>query len=556
MKNEAFQAVPDKFRKKAEDLLRRKLSVKSPSASEVDTIRLNHELQVHQIELELINEELYKEKEQAEATAVKYSELYLAPMGYYTLSKKNEIIDVNPTGALMLCEERTDLLNRSFLLFVSEESKSVFDLFINRIFRSKTIQTCDLTLKIKDRQVCYIYMNGLINSNNNLCHLIAIDITERKNAEKEYQRLLLELSSAQTKLKVALESGNIGVWEWDLVSGGIILDEKAVTLFGRKSGYFGKEISDLNEIIHDEDINLLKSTYKKAIENDLPVESIVRTRRKDQKSNFISLRAYIRKDTNGSPVRLTGVCFDVSPLKETEQTILKLNKDLLRSNRDLENFAYVASHDLQEPLRMVSSFMQLLLRKYDQQLDNDAHEYIGFAVEGARRMYELLNGLLTYSRLTTKGSEFTRVDMNKVLDHVIQNLRLIIKEKGAIIKADDLPPVTADGQQMLQLFQNLITNAIKFSNDTPKIFITARDEGLNIGFSVRDQGIGIEEQYFDRIFKIFQQLNPRNDKCGVGIGLSICKRILERHNGRIWVESEPGKGSVFSFSIPKNATGC
>jgi len=283
----------------------------------------------------------------------------------------------------------------------------------------------------------------------------------------------------------------------------------------------------------------------------LPVESIVRTRKKGQKSNFISIRAYIRRDTDGNPFRLTGVCFDVSPLKETEQTILKLNEDLLRSNKDLENFAYVASHDLQEPLRMVSSFMQLLSKKYEKQLDNEAREYIGFAVDGAKRMYALLNGLLTYSRLTTKGYEFSVVNMNHVLESVIQNLSLIIKERSAVIKADDLPSVVADGNQMVQIFQNLITNAIKFSNHTPKIYITSRDEGQNVVFSVRDEGTGIEEQYFDRIFKIFQRLVTKHDSEGIGIGLSISKKIVERHGGRVWVESEPEIGSKFFFTMPK-----
>lgn len=552
MNNGELNSVPGKFRKKAEELVKKKLNYKTSRLSESDAIRLNHELQVHQIELELINEELYKEKKQAEATAEKYSELYYSPMGYFTLTKKYEIIDVNPTGANMIRNDRMDLLNRSFSVFISEESKSVFELFITRIFRTKTIQSCDLTLIIKDTTPCYVYMNGLINSNSSHCHLIAIDITERKKAEKEYQRLLLELGSAQTKLKVALESGNIGIWEWDLLSGELMLDEKACNLFGAKAGPFGKTIAAFKSLINDEDFIIFQEYYNKAIKKDLPVESIVRTKINDKKSNYINIRAYIRKDTEGNPIRLTGVIFDVSALKETEKTILKLNEDLMRSNRDLESFAYVASHDLQEPLRMVSSFVQLLSKKYDNKLDEDAREYIGFAVEGAKRMYDLLNALLTYSRLNSKFSEFSSVDMNRILEIVKQNLKLIIRERNVVIKSDVLPSITADGNQMMQLLQNLITNAIKFSNDSPMIFITSRMEEKNVVFSVRDEGIGIEEQYFEKIFKIFQRLNPRKDIEGIGIGLSICKRIVERHKGSIWVESEPGKGSVFSFSLPKD----
>ena len=539
------------FRQKAENILKMKSSEKNFHDSEADLLKLSHELQVHQIELELINDELIQAKEQAEFTSEKFAELYYAPMGYFTLSKKNEIIDVNPTGVQMLGNDRQDLINRSFSLFVSEESKSVFDLFINRIYKSKTIQTCDLVLNVKDRPVVYIYMNGLIKANNSQCQLIAIDITERKKTEKELQRLLSELNSTQTKLRVALESGNIGIWEWDLETGELFLDERSEALFGRNAGTFGQTIAAFKNLVREEDISCLESAFKIAIEKDLILEVIVRTRSKSPRPTYINLKAHLRRDKNGKPKRFTGVCFDVTGMKEIEQTILKLNEDLMRSNKDLENFAYVASHDLQEPLRMVTSFMQLLSMKYEKKLDNDAKEYIGFAVDGAKRMYELLNGLLIYSRLSSRGKDFSRVDMNRIKDCVIENLKLSIKERNAEIVSDELPVVFADETQMIQLLQNLISNSIKFSQNSPKIFISTRVEDQFFVFSVRDEGIGIEPQYFDRIFQIFQRLAARGEYDGIGIGLAICKRIVERHKGRIWVESKPEEGSVFSFTIPK-----
>jgi signal transduction histidine kinase len=394
-------------------------------------------------------------------------------------------------------------------------------------------------------------MNGLVNTNNSQCQLIAIDITERKKTEKELQRLLSELNSTQTKLRVALESGNIGIWEWDLETGELTLDARSVALFGRNAGTFGKTITAFKNLIREEDIPVLEDAFNNALEKDLTFEVIVRIKTKKTNSTYISLKAHIRRDKEGLPKRLTGVCFDVSGLKEIEQTILKLNEDLVRSNKDLENFAYVASHDLQEPLRMVSSFMQLLSMKYGDKLDNDAKEYIGFAVDGAKRMYELLNGLLTYSRLSSRGKEFSHVDMNIIKDSVLDNLKLIINERNAEIVSDKLPIVLADETQMVQLLQNLISNSIKFSLSPPRIFISARVEGQFYVFSVRDEGMGIESQYFERIFLIFQRLVTRSDYDGIGIGLAICKKIVERHKGRIWVESEPGEGSVFHFTIPK-----
>ena len=541
----------NKIRQKAENMLKKKSLKKNFPDSEADLLKLSHELQVHQIELELINEELIKAKEQAEVTSEKFAELYYAPIGYFTLSKKDEIIDLNPTGAQMFGLDRKDLVNRSFSLLVSDESKSVFDLFISRVYKSKTIQTCDLILNVKDRPAVYIYMNGLIKANNSQCQLIAIDITERKKSEKELQRLLSELNSTQTKLRVALESGKIGIWEWDLGTGELILDERSEALFGRNAGTFGKTISAFKNLIREEDISFLEGAFNKAIEKDLTMEVIVRTKTKNPNSTFISLKAHIRRNKKGEPKRFTGVCFDVSGLKEIEQTILKLNEDLISSNKDLEKFAYVASHDLQEPLRMVSSFMQLLSKKYENKLDEDAKEYIGFAVDGAKRMYELLNGLLTYSRLSSRGNEFSRVDMNRIKDCVIDNLKLIINERKAEIVSDELPVVFSDETQMIQLLQNLISNSIKFSRSSPKIFISSRIEDQFYVFSVRDEGIGMESQYFERIFLIFQRLVARDEYEGIGIGLAICKRIVERHKGKIWVESKPGKGSVFSFTIPK-----
>jgi signal transduction histidine kinase len=394
-------------------------------------------------------------------------------------------------------------------------------------------------------------MNGLIRSNYSQCQLIAIDITERKKIEKELKRLLSELNSTQTKLRVALEGGKIGIWEWDLDTGELILDERSESLFGRNAGTFGKTISAFKNLIHEKDISSLEVAFNKAVENDQTFEIIVRTKTKNPNSTYINLKAHIRKDKNGKPIRFTGVCFDITGLKEIEQTISKLNEELMRSNKDLESFAYVASHDLQEPLRMVSSFMQLLSMRYENKLDNDAKEYIGFAVEGAKRMYELLNGLLSYSRLSSRGKEFSRVEMNSIKDLILDNLKLIINERNAEIVSDELPVVFADETQMVQLLQNLISNSIKFSQCSPKIFISSGIEDQHYVFSVRDEGIGIESQYFERIFQIFQRLSARGEYDGIGIGLAICKRIVERHKGKIWVESRPGKGSVFSFTIPE-----
>ena len=226
--------------------------------------------------------------------------------------------------------------------------------------------------------------------------------------------------------------------------------------------------------------------------------------------------------------------------------------DLARSNADLEQFAYVASHDLQEPLRMVASYTQLLARRYQGKLDADADAFIGFAVEGATRMQRLIQDLLAYSRVGTRGGEFVATDCNALVDQVVADLAAtIIEDSGASVTRGDLPCVVADPSQLGQVFQNLIVNAIKYHGDEPpRVHIAAERQESAWLLTVRDNGIGIDPQYHQRIFVIFQRLHSRADYPGTGIGLAICRKVVERHGGRIWVESELGRGAAFCFTLP------
>ncbi|MEX2382079.1 MAG: ATP-binding protein [Opitutales bacterium] len=238
-------------------------------------------------------------------------------------------------------------------------------------------------------------------------------------------------------------------------------------------------------------------------------------------------------------------------LERRNAALQKTTAELERSNQELEQFAYVASHDLQEPLRMVASYTQLLGRRYQGRLDNKADKYIHYAVDGAKRMQALIQDLLKYSRVGTRAKPFEPTDMSEIFERALSNLKITIKEENAVVTADAMPTLMADPTQMTQLFQNLIGNAIKFRREEPpRVHVSVRRKGDEWVFSVSDNGVGIAPEFFENIFIIFQRLPNNREVSGTGLGLSVCKKIIERHGGRIWVESKEGEGSTFHFTIP------
>lgn len=265
------------------------------------------------------------------------------------------------------------------------------------------------------------------------------------------------------------------------------------------------------------------------------------------------------EDANIAPVRneqgkitsFVSVKTDITELLESQRYLEEMNAELSRSNTELEQFAYVASHDLQEPLRSVSSCMQLLEKRYLGELDERADEFIKHAVEACRRMRNLIDGLLSLSRVQATAHNLVPTDTEEILSQVQANLAHAIEESGAVIGHESLPVVSANPQMLLHLFQNLISNALKFSGGRPPVVhVRAQREDDHWLFSVSDQGIGIEKSHFDRIFHLFQRLHTREEYSGTGLGLAICLKIVERHGGMIWVESTLGKGSTFFFTLP------
>lgn len=274
-------------------------------------------------------------------------------------------------------------------------------------------------------------------------------------------------------------------------------------------------------------------------------------RRKDGTVFPVELRVFLWREEEGGAPSTWAIVRDITARRRAEESAAKALHDVERSNKELEQFAYVASHDLQEPLRMVASYTQLLARRYGEKLDPDAKQFIAYAVDGANRMQRSIHDLLMYSRLSSRAQPLAPTDAHAALGEALANLSLNIKEAGAIVTNDELPTVKVDHSQLVQVFQNLIGNAVKFHGpEPPRVHVRAERGGGEWTFSVRDNGIGIAPEHFERIFVLFQRLHARADHPGTGIGLAVCRRIVERHGGKIWVESARGKGATFHFTLP------
>jgi chemotaxis family two-component system sensor kinase Cph1 len=417
----------DELRRNAEELLER-LSTTTPPEPE-DATAIVHELRVHQIELEMQNEELRRAQVDLDAQREKYFELFnRAPVGYLAVHDKGIVGDANLAATRMLRVERRLLLGQPFSAFVLAADRDTYYLHDRWLRQTGEPQACELRL----------------------------------------QRL-----------------------------GG----------------------------------------------NDDPV---------DPGFFWAHLESQPQPDADGATLSARVTFTDITERKQAEEALSVAMRDLERSNKDLEQFAYVASHDLQEPLRMVASYTELLRKRYQGKLDADADDFIGFAVDGAIRMQHLLEDLLDYSRVGTRGKAPEPVSAKTAVDQAIANLGVQIADSKAEVNSGELPMVMADETQLMRVFQNLIGNAIKFHrpDKVPHVEVSSEHAGGLWRFSVADSGIGIGSGDLEHIFEVFTRLNAADEYPGTGIGLAVCRRIVERLGGSIWVESSGEGGTVFCFTLP------
>ena len=367
------------------------------------------------------------------------------------------------------------------------------------------------------------------------------DLSASKESEAKYRGLL---EAAPDAMVVVNQDGEI-----------VLLNAQAERTFGyRRDELVGQQVRNIiptgfaERLIADG-----TRTAAEALAQQIGTGIELSGRRKDGSEFPVEIMLSPLESPEG--ILVTAAIRDISVRKKAETLLLRTVEEIKRSNEELAQFAYVASHDLQEPLRMVASYTQLLSNRYKGKLDSAADEFISFAVDGANRMHRSIQDLLAFSRVGTGGEDFGDISSEEALEQAIANLRGAIEESGALVTHDPLPTVLADGGQLVQLFQNLVGNAIKYRNPgVPQIHVSsAKDGGKNDEarwiFSVRDNGLGIEAKYFKKIFGMFQRLHKREEYAGTGIGLAICKKIVERHGGSISVESQLGQGSTFRFGV-------
>ncbi|MGP8022850.1 MAG: sensor histidine kinase, partial [Methanobacterium sp.] len=382
----------------------------------------------------------------------------------------------------------------------------------------------------------------IIIDGENFLYSIIHDITRQVKAENE-------LREKKEELQTIIDSSRTWIFYKDKENHFLQVNKAYSEFLGISQENL--ENMSLFDILPEEQAEDSWDDDKQVMESGKPKFDIISHISYNDNVRYLCTDKIPYRDEHGNIIGIIGFAVDITERKQADEELKSTMIELKRSNQELKQFAYVASHDLQEPLRMVSSFTQLLERKYKNELDEEALEYINYAVDGAKRMQLLINDLLAYSRVNTKGGKLEDVDLEKVLDEVLFNLEILIEENQAVITRDPLPKICADHRQIVQLFQNLITNGLKYrSDETPQIIISAQKENKYWLFSIADNGIGMDPQYRERIFQIFSRLHTHDEYEGTGIGLAIAKRIIVRHGGRIWVESELGEGSIFYFTIP------
>jgi len=436
-------------------------------------------------------------------------------------------------------------LSRVFSAINEQTGRAIEPISTRVLQENRTVRIPEGSLlEVKGRSRIYVAGNGsplLGGDGVTVGMLLTFQDVSDKIAQEQ------ALRQSENLLKKAEEIAQLGSWEFDIEKGSFIWSDEESRIFGLKPGRSAPTYKNVLDMVHPDDIKKVDEAYQNSLQNDtMPYDIEHRIIRPNGEIRHVHEKCEHIRDNSGAVVRSVGITHDVTGYK-------KALMSLERSNRELEDFAYVASHDLQEPLRGIIGFLQLLQRRYKERLDDKGIEFIEYSVKAAHRMQSLIRELLCLSRLSSHPTVFVELDLDIIVNEVKENLQRLLKEKKAVVSAEKLPSLPIDTSMIHSLFQNLLTNAVKYNNSlTPTVTISCRQTGNSYQISVADNGIGIDEKFHQRIFTIFQRLHTEQEYCGTGMGLALCKKIVECHEGTIWVESTPGKGSTFHFTLPKS----
>ncbi len=475
----------------------------------------------------------------------------------------NSTISINNMfNSLIVSDENGEILiaNRASEEMLGYKKGELVGMFVENIWKIKD-EMYDFNLSgivqkdgVKNIEKFYISKSGnevpvlfscivIKDKNKKLANIVCVaqDITEYKLMEDV-------LRESEEKYRLITETVNSGIYQVDLEGNFVFVNKAYCDMFGYEDWELvGK---NLGLVIPEDNMPEAVKITQAAMEGEKRSGEFNMLHRHGYAFPvYYSMTAMIR---SGEVIGFTGILEDITERKRAEEKLKNTMDELIRSNTELQQFVYISSHDLKEPLRMVSCYVQLLERRYKEKLDSAANVYIGYAVEGVVRMHKLLTDIITYSSLGVQDKKFRLNSFDKILKRTFLNLKPQIEEHNAEIKYESLPEISCNESQMAQMFQNLIGNAIKFNNSKPpRVYITAEKKEADWIISVKDNGIGIDPEYKELVFAMFKRLHKREDYPGNGIGLSVCKRIVEKHGGKIRVESEVGKGSVFKFTIPE-----
>ncbi len=537
------------LRRRAEEMLSNSEDVLE-NISNREALELLHELQVHQVELEMQNENLRRNRIELEESRARYADLYeFAPVGYLTIDKNGFIREVNFTAARMLQTNKRLLLGAFFLASVREEDRPIFSEHLRDVFRTKGHWPCEVRLNVQGGGVFYAHMDTVyVEGSADLCRMSISDVTDIRHAEERTAEL--------KKLNVTLyEQASL----LDLTHDAIILrsfsnDTIAFWNRGAEKTYGWTKEEALGRIshrfLHTRFPMPLNELKKILLERGEWEGELVQTTAGGNRITVES-RWALQEGAEGTPTAFLEINRDVTQRKKAEEELAAYVAKLKSLNRDLQDFAFVASHDLQEPLRKIQVFGEMLQKEHSTRLDDEGLEFLKRMQNAADRMRTLINSLLQYSRLNTRPEAFTMVDLRATALQAAEVYELQVKKKRAMVEISDLPTVEADSSQMAQLFQNLIGNALKFRGEAdPVVKISSECGEAGCRISVQDNGIGFDMRYLDRIFQPFQRLHGRSEYEGTGMGLAICRKIVERHGGAITAKSEPGKGATFIINLP------